>query len=110
MEPRTAVAIVIAAVLVIAATPASANDEASAAASESAPCCFENPRFSGTCQVTPSGDETCSSILAYLNNPNSVGKAYCGNTKVRGGWTQVSCEDAAAVTRDTACAAVENRQ
>ena len=60
------------------------------------PCCFENPRFSGTCQVTPGPDESCGDILAYLNNPNSVGKAYCGNTKVRGGWSQVPCEGAAA--------------
>ena len=62
------------------------------------PCCFENPRFSGTCQVTPGPEESCGDILAYLNNPNSVGKAYCGNTKVRGGWSQVSCESAGATT------------
>ena len=55
-------------------------------------CCFENPRFSGTCQVTTGPEETCGDVLAYLNNPNSVGKSYCGNTKVRGGWTQVKCE------------------
>jgi hypothetical protein len=42
--------------------------------------------------VTPGEGETCSSILAYLNNPNSVGKSYCGNTKVRGTWKQVDCE------------------
>ncbi len=58
------------------------------------PCCFENPRFSGTCQVTPGPEESCGDILGYLNNPNSVGKNYCGNTKVRGGWTKVSCEGA----------------
>jgi hypothetical protein len=56
-------------------------------------CCFENPRFSGTCEVTPGPEESCSDVLAYLNNPKSVGKNYCGNTKVRGGWTQVSCDD-----------------
>jgi hypothetical protein len=59
-------------------------------------CCFENPRFSGTCEVTPGPEESCSDVLAYLNNPKSVGKNYCGNTKVRGGWTQVACEDGAA--------------
>ena len=59
------------------------------------PCCFTNPRFTGTCQVVPGPDESCGDILAYLNNPNSVGKAYCGNTKVRGGWSQVSCEGSA---------------
>jgi hypothetical protein len=61
-------------------------------------CCFENPRFSGTCEVTPGPEESCSDVLAYLNNPKSVGKNYCGNTKVRGGWTQVACEDDAAAT------------
>ena len=55
-------------------------------------CCFTNPRFTGICKVVPGEDETCSSILAYLNNPNSVGRTYCGNTKIRGGWQQVSCE------------------
>lgn len=60
------------------------------------PCCFENPRFSGTCTVTPGPEESCSDVLAFLNNPKSVGKNYCGNTKVRGGWTQVACEDDAA--------------
>jgi hypothetical protein len=59
-------------------------------------CCFENQRFSGTCEVTPGPEESCSDVLAYLNNPKSVGKNYCGNTKVRGGWTQVACEDDAA--------------
>ena len=68
------------------------------------PCCFENPRFSGTCQVTPGPDESCGDILAYLNNPNSVSKAYCGNTKVRGGWSQVSC-DGSASTTTTECGA-----
>jgi hypothetical protein len=57
------------------------------------PCCFTNPRFSGVCKVTPGEDETCASILAYLNNPNSTGKAYCGGTTVRGGWSQVDCEE-----------------
>jgi hypothetical protein len=61
-------------------------------------CCFENPRFSGTCEVTPGPEESCSDVLAYLNNPKSVGKNYCGNTKVRGGWTQVSCEGDAGAT------------
>ena len=75
-----------------------------------APCCFENPRYSGTCQVTPGEDESCSSILGYLNNPNSVGKTYCGNTKVRGGWTQVSCEGAANTTAAAACQDSDTRE
>lgn len=76
--------------------PVAAGDET--VASAAGPCCFENPQFSGTCQVTPGEDETCGDVLAYLNNPNSVGKDYCGNTTIRGGWTQVACEDAAGTT------------
>jgi hypothetical protein len=56
------------------------------------PCCFTNQRYTGVCQVTPAEDESCASILAYLNNPNSSGKGYCGGTSIRGGWQQVSCE------------------
>jgi hypothetical protein len=67
------------------------------------PCCFENPRYTGTCQVTPGPDESCADILAYLNNPNSVGKAYCGNTKVRGGWAQVDCDGSASIAIEEAC-------
>jgi hypothetical protein len=55
-------------------------------------CCFTNPRYSGVCKVTPGEGETCGDILAYLNNQSSSGKAYCGNTPVRGGWAQVECE------------------
>ena len=44
------------------------------------------------CVVEPGENETCASILAYLNNPQSQGKTYCGNTNVRGGWRKVSCE------------------
>jgi hypothetical protein len=56
-------------------------------------CCFANPRYTGVCRVTPGADETCADILAYLNNQSSVGKTYCGNTKVRGGWAQVDCDN-----------------
>lgn len=56
------------------------------------PCCFTNPRHTGACQVVPAEDESCSSILAYLNNPNSSGRSYCGGSSVRGGWQQVACE------------------
>jgi len=55
-------------------------------------CCFANPGFAGTCEVEPAKDETCASILGYLNNPMSQGKSYCGNTTLRGGWTSVACE------------------
>ncbi len=57
------------------------------------PCCFTNPRFSGTCQVIPDAETTCDDVLAYLNNPKSSGRTYCSKTKVRGGWQQVECDD-----------------
>ena len=56
-------------------------------------CCYTHPQYSGVSQVTPSDGETCSTILAYLNNPNSQGKNYCGGTSIRGGWKQVPCEE-----------------
>lgn len=62
------------------------------------PCCFNNPAYSGTCRVDPAEDETCESILTYLNNPMSQGKSYCGSTRVRQGWQQVTCEEAESPT------------
>jgi hypothetical protein len=56
------------------------------------PCCFSNPRYSGLCQVDPAEGETCSSILAYLNNPSSTGKSYCSSTDIRGGWARAKCK------------------
>jgi hypothetical protein len=55
-------------------------------------CCYTNSRYVGTCEVDPAKDETCASILEYLNNPQSQGKAYCGNTSVRGGWKHIPCQ------------------
>ena len=66
----------------------------SAVAEPSAACCFNNPRYSGICQVAPAADETCASVLDYLNNAAAVGKGYCGGTNVRGGWQQVACQPA----------------
>jgi len=54
-------------------------------------CCFTNLGYSGVCTVKPGEDETCKSILTYLNTPNSTGKAYCGGTNIRGGWKLVKC-------------------
>jgi hypothetical protein len=59
---------------------------------ERAKCCFRNPGYAGTCEVQPAKDETCGGILAYLNNPMSQGKGYCGNTTIRGGWQSAACE------------------
>ncbi|MET0556933.1 MAG: hypothetical protein ABW221_28090 [Vicinamibacteria bacterium] len=72
-----------------ALAPAGAVDEA-----EPAPCCFTNPQFSGVCSAQPSADESCRDILDYLNNPQSQGKSYCGNTTIRGGWASKTCEPA----------------
>jgi len=58
-------------------------------------CCFNNFRFAGGCMVVARGSETCGNILAYLNNFNAVGKYYCDNTMVRGGWTLSDCGDPA---------------
>jgi hypothetical protein len=65
---------------------------AARAAAPPAACCFTNPQFAGVCRVVPEADETCDSILAYLNNPNSTGKSYCDRTNIRGGWVQVGCD------------------
>jgi len=54
-------------------------------------CCFTNPGYTGTCEVVPGKDESCGSILDYLNNPMSQGKGYCSNTTIRGGWKSAYC-------------------
>lgn len=84
-------------VFCLTALVAAAGEESTATTAQQSPCCFENPRYSGTCQVTPGEGESCGSILGYLNNPNSMGKGYCGNTNIRGGWSQVECETSASV-------------
>jgi ketosteroid isomerase-like protein len=61
-------------------------------------CCLNNFRFAGGCMVVVRGEETCGDVLAYLNNFNSVGKYYCDNTFVRGGWTLSDCGDPATYT------------
>ncbi len=76
--------------LVVAAVVAAAGGGESSAAGDR--CCLTNPRYTGTCEVTLGEDETCAGVLAYLNNPNSTGKAYCGGTSIRGGWKKVACE------------------
>lgn len=71
------------------------RDEPRATAVSAAPaahCCFVNPRYVGTCDVEPTADESCASILQYLNNPQSQGKAYCGSTSIRGDWKTATCE------------------
>ena len=86
----TAVALFVALALLAALQPASAAE--TQGQEKVSPCCFSNPSYDRICQVDPVGDETCDTILAYLNNPLSTGKTYCDNTKVRGGWIKVDCE------------------
>jgi hypothetical protein len=75
--------------------PAAAHPSCAAAQNDSAgqSCCFTNPQYTGKCVVQPAAGETCASILGYLNNPQAQGKNYCGNTTVRGGWTEVDCAE-----------------
>jgi len=54
-------------------------------------CCLNNFRFAGGCMVVARGQETCQDVLSYLNNFNSVGKYYCDNTMIRGGWSLSDC-------------------
>ena len=99
---RATIAVLFCALCVSGFATAAETDEA-ATVTQQEPCCFENPRFSGTCQVTPGPEESCGDILAYLNNPNSVGKSYCGNTKVRGGWSSVACGSSTSTTVTESC-------
>ncbi|MCW8984143.1 MAG: hypothetical protein OQK55_02290, partial [Thermoanaerobaculales bacterium] len=58
-------------------------------------CCLNNFRFAGGCMVIVRGQETCQDVISYLNNFNSVGKYYCDNTMIRGGWSLSNCGDPA---------------
>ena len=60
---------------------------------EPAQCCFVNPNYQGVCAVSPAEGESCDEILAYLNTPLSVGKTYCDNSRIRGGWERVNCPE-----------------
>jgi hypothetical protein len=72
-------------------------------------CCVNNFRFAGTCEVTVGSGESCRDVVSYLNNLQSTGKAYCGGTLIRGGWTLVQCQESTgsggAVTPGTAVTA-----
>jgi len=79
-------------------------------AGSAAPCCFANDRYEGTCTVMPGEGETCGSVQAYLNNPMSTGKTYCGNTKIRGGWVQVDCKTGKSVMQQGAAGSTPKPQ
>ncbi|MEE4274027.1 MAG: hypothetical protein V2I67_20285 [Thermoanaerobaculales bacterium] len=91
---RTLTIFAITAAAAVAAVPVHAGEEDAQSVIGNDTCCFTNPRYTGVCKVTTGPDETCGDVLAYLNNQASAGKTYCGNTKIRGGWAQVSCEEA----------------
>ena len=100
-RPRSRVALALAAALLMAATlepgprtlaPSPLACMAQADKDPRPHCCFTNARYVGTCEVEPAKDQTCATVLDYLNNPQSQGKSYCGNTTIRGGWQQVPCE------------------
>ena len=74
------------------------------------PCCFANDRYEGICKVISGEGETCQSILAYLKNPMSTGKSYCGGTSVRGGWGQVDCKTGKSVIQQDGAGATPKAQ
>jgi hypothetical protein len=94
---------VLAGALLVAAAPTRAADPPK-------PCCFTNDQYSGTCKLVPGEGETCQSILAYLNNPMSTGKTYCGGTTVRGGWSLVSCDKAKSANGGTGTSAANGQK
>ncbi len=71
---------------------------ASVASTATSTCCFSNRGYAGYCRVNPAEDETCASILAYLNNEMASGKSYCNSTRIHSGWELVSCETPAPPT------------
>ena len=77
--------------LMSAAAVAVALLAASGAEAAGKQCCFNNPGFTGTCKVTIEQGEKCSTVLEYLNTPNTSGRDYCSNSGVRGGWVRVNC-------------------
>ena len=83
----TRVLLVIAVMTVVFVAPAEVQADES--------CCLNNYRFAGGCMVVARGQETCQDVIAYLNNFNSVGKYYCDNTMVRGGWSLSDCGNSA---------------
>ncbi len=85
--------------VLMAATAAAVPTPPPATPAASPPCCFVNEAYVGTCAVVPAEKETCESILAYLNSPNSTGKTYCSSTRLRGHWKSAPCRAPGAATR-----------
>lgn len=74
--------------ILFAALPLKSQDQTQP---KESPCCFTHEGYQGVCSITPAEDETCESILQYLNTPGTGGKTYCGGSKLRGGWSKVEC-------------------
>jgi hypothetical protein len=102
---------VLALVLALVGLPAARahGDHGRGDSEELTECCFNNSRYAGICVVNPGEDETCASILEYLDNPSSSGKSYCGFTDIRGGWKEISCEEALAPSRASASTQIPDR-
>jgi len=100
--PRILLTSSILALLALGSTSSTAISVQDESAEPEAACCFSNPAYSGICEVQPAEGESCVSILEYLNNPMAQGKDYCGGTHIRGGWTQVECEEKESSTRPQA--------
>ena len=74
--------------ILFAAFPLKSQDQTQP---KESPCCFAREGYQGICTVTPGEEETCASILEYMNTPGTAGKTYCGGSKLRGGWEKVEC-------------------
>jgi hypothetical protein len=86
--------VAIAAATVLAATiPASTSAQTAVQSPvPKDPCCFNNFRYAGSCQVMPRQGQLCEDILGYLNSIDSAGETFCRSTRLRGGWTLVDCD------------------
>ena len=83
----------VSAALVLAAAAASAQTfSGQAERGEAGRCCLSNFRYSGICEVSVGSGESCGDVLSYLNNFQSAGRQYCGNSIIRGGWTLTRCD------------------
>ncbi|HSN56777.1 MAG TPA: hypothetical protein VLT32_19055 [Candidatus Sulfomarinibacteraceae bacterium] len=92
-RPTTAVVAIAAAAVLAATIPAStAAQTAVQSPVPKDPCCFNNFRYAGSCQVMPRQGQLCEDILGYLNSIDSAGETSCRSTRLRGGWTLVDCD------------------
>ena len=90
-RPAVSLAVTVIALAAPVVTPAVVSAQTVLSPVPKEPCCFNNFRFSGTCQVIPRQGQYCENILNYLNNLSSAGEDYCMATNIRGGWTLVDC-------------------